>query len=119
MSVVSDFRLRRKAAALVRGWRRGSPLPLIILPSTATSLQFAAQLSREMPVTVIGNPKLLADWAPSLCVPARSPLEVWQDAKVRKQLPYAVISYPDQLAGVDPSFHKIAIGRQQLCVFDH
>lgn len=116
MSVLSDFRLRRQVAALVQGWRRGSPLPLIILPSTATSLQFAAQLSRDMPVSVIGNPRLLADWVPSFCVPARSPLEVWQDVKMRKQLPYAVLSYPDQLIGVDPSFHKVAIG-DGSCVF--
>lgn len=116
MSVLSDFQLRRKAAALVQGWRRGSPLPLIILPSTATSLQFAAQLSRDMPVVVIGNPRLLADWAPSLCVPVRSPLEMWGEVKACKQLPYTVISYPDQLTGVDPSFHKVAIGGSS-CTF--
>jgi len=110
MSVLSDFRLRRKTAALMRSWRQGSPLPLIILPSTATSLQFAAQLSRDIPVVVIGNPRLLTAWAPSFCAPVNSPLEVWREVKAYKQLPYAVISYPDQLTSVDPSFHKVAIG---------
>lgn len=116
MSVLSDFRLRRKAASLVHDGRRGVPLPLIILPSTATSLKFAAQLSRDMPVAVIGNPRLLADWAPSLRAPVKSPLELWRDLKACKQLPHAVVSYPDQLTGVDASFHKVAIG-DSSCAF--
>jgi hypothetical protein len=116
MSALSDFRLRRRIASLVRDWRRGSPLPLIILPSTPASLQFASQLSRDMPVAVIGSPRLLADWAPSFCVQARSPLDVWRDVKMHKQLPYAVISYPDQLIGVDPSFYRVAIGDSN-CAF--
>lgn len=110
MSIVSNFHLRREVASLVRGWRYGSGPPLIILPSTAASLQFAGQLSRDMPVAIIGNPRLLADWAPSLCAQARSPLDLWREVKPREQLPCAVLSYPDQLIGVDPSFHKIAIG---------
>lgn len=109
MSVLSNFHLRCQIASLVRGWRRGSGLPLIILPSTAASLQFAGQLSRDMPVAIIGNPRLLADWAPSLCAQARSPLDMWREVKSREQLPCAVISYPDQLIGVDPSFHKTTI----------
>lgn len=116
MSMLSDFRLRRKVATLVRDWRRGLPLPLIILPSTAASLQFAAQLSRDMPVAVIGSLRLLADWAPSFGVPVRSPLEVWRDVKACTQLPYAVVSYPDQLTGVDPSFHQVAVGDSR-CAF--
>lgn len=116
MSALSDFRLRRKVVSLVREWRQGVPLPLIILPSTATSLGFAAQLSRDMPVAVIGNPRLLADWAPSLCASVKSPLEMWRDVKACKRLPHAVVSYPDQLTGVDPSFHKVAIGGSH-CTF--
>lgn len=116
MRLVSALRLRRRVASFVRNHRHGSRPPLIILPSTAHSLELAGRLSRAMPVGIIGNPRLMADWAPGLSAQVKSPLGLWKDAKARTQLPYAVISYPDQLVGTDSSFQKIPIGDRH-CTF--
>lgn len=113
MNALSNWLVQRRVARLVREYRRSPVLPLIILPSTAASLRFAEWLSRAMPVAVIGNPRLLADWAPSLCARATSPLDLWRQVKAQPQLPHAVVSYPDQLVGFDPSFQVVSVGERR------
>ncbi len=113
MNAVSNWLVRQRVARLVRKCRRGSVPPLLILPSTASSLRFVEWLSCAMPVVIIGNPRVMADWAPSLCARTMSPLDLWRQVKAHPQLPHAVVSYPDQLVGFDPSFQAVAVGERR------
>lgn len=113
MNALSNWLVQRQVDRLVHQCRRSSVPPLIILSSTASSLRFAEWLSRAMPVAVIGNPRVLADWAPSLCARTTSPLDLWRQLKAQPQLPHAVVSYPDQLVGFDPSFQAVSVGERR------
>lgn len=111
MNLLTELEFRRNAALIRQSRRRGEGMPLVIAASTDTSLEFARRLARAMPVAIIGSRVLLSQWSPSLAALAGSPLDTWRSIRTAEQLPFAVISFPDQWVGGDASFQNIA--------FDH
>jgi hypothetical protein len=105
----SEFQQSRRIASLVSAMKREPSLPMLVLPSTPAAFAVVQSLCETMPVRVIGHPRLLSEWAPSLAAHVRSPLSLWREAKGHDVMPWVVASFPDQLVGDDASYSKLEV----------
>lgn len=84
-------------------------MELIILPSTKRAASIARRLRARHPSRILGDPKLLADIDGTFSADVRSPLALWREVKDLAALPCRVISFPDQIYGIGPSFRKVDV----------
>lgn len=84
-------------------------MELIILPSTKSAIAYVRRLAAEGPLRVIGDPKLIPTLDPSFGALALSPLAAWREVRGLDALPYRLVSFPDQVFGIGPSFRKLKL----------
>ncbi|MDE1892806.1 MAG: hypothetical protein KGH90_00535 [Xanthomonadaceae bacterium] len=102
---------------LVEESRRYDSYPLLLLPSTPAAFSMIALCSQAgLPVKVVGHALWMKEWAPALVEHVHSPLGIWRIVKDSSTLPFAVVSFQDQLANVDDSFHTVIVEDQQVRV---
>jgi hypothetical protein len=107
MDVFGWLKLRAESRRVGDAWREERAFPLVILPSTHRAFDLVARLAKSMPIALIGDRALIAQWAPALADRTRTPLALWKEVKSQSRLPFAVISFEDQLVGTDASFLKV------------
>lgn len=84
-------------------------MELIILPSTKSAIAYVRRLAAEGPLRLIGDPVLISTLDPSFAALALSPLAVWREVRGLEALPYRLVSFPDQVFGLGPSFRQLQL----------
>lgn len=116
MGLLSNFRVRKELARVEDAWRNEGRFPVVVLPSTKAAFEFVTRFCSRFPAAVIGEPDMMAKWAPALHDRVRKPLALWKELKGQDRLPFAIFSFQDQLVGCDASFSKVAI-REKTYIF--
>lgn len=84
-------------------------MELIILPSTKSAIAYVRKLAAAAPLRLIGDPKLISTLDPSFGALALSPLAAWREVRGLVALPYRLVSFPDQVFGIGPSFRQLQV----------
>lgn len=110
-------KIKKMGHRLVEESRLNQAYPLLLLPSTPAAFSVVAILSGAgLPVRVVGDAARMREWAPALIGYVHSPLELWRAVKDSSTLPFVIVSFQDQLAGVDDSFYPVTIDGQRIRV---
>lgn len=89
---------------------------LVILPSTKPAIAYVRKLAAEGPLRLIGDAKLLATLDSTFADIAMSPLSMWREVRALDILPYRLVSFPDQVFGIGPSFRRLQLADDSYSV---